>query len=113
MCLYALHNSSTYSFLEAFLLISVLSYYLNLNTNSLTAACKVAAKSFLIIRSNNNNKVLIAKLLLDLLNKIKDSRDKCSLKLVRKAEDLILFRVLANSVHSVLVAVVALFSLRY
>jgi hypothetical protein len=28
---------------------------------------------------NNNNKVLIAKLSLDLLNKTKDSRDKCSL----------------------------------
>jgi hypothetical protein len=78
-----LYNSSAYSFLETFLLISVLSYYLNLNTNSLTAVYKVAAKSFLIIRSNNNNKVLIAKLLLDLLNKTKDSRDKCSLKLVR------------------------------
>jgi hypothetical protein len=98
-----LHNSSAYSFLETFLLISVLSYCLNLNTNSLTAVYKVAAKSFLIIRSNNNN----------LLDKIKDSRDKCSLKLVRKVGDFILFRVLANSVQSVLIAVVTLFSLRY
>jgi hypothetical protein len=108
-----LHNSSACSFLEAFLLISVLSCYLNLNTNSLAAVCKVAAKSFLVVRSNNNNKVLVAKLSLDLLNKIKDSRDKCSLKSVGKAGDLMLFRVLANSVQSVLIAIVTLFSLRY
>jgi hypothetical protein len=108
-----LYYYSTYSFLETFLLISILSYCLNLNANSLTAVCKVAAKFFLIIRLNNNNKVLIAKLLLDLLNKIKDSRDKCSFKLVRKVEDLILFRVLADCVQSVLIAVIVLFFLRY
>jgi hypothetical protein len=93
-----LYNSSAYSFLEAFLLISVLSCCLNLNANGLTAVCKVAAKSFLVIRSNNNNKVLIAKLALDLLNEIEDSGDKCSLKSVGKTGDLMPFRVLANSV---------------
>jgi hypothetical protein len=108
-----LHYYSTCSFLETFLLISVLSYCLNLNANSLTAVCKVAAKFFLVVRSNNNNKVLVAELPLDLLNKIVDSRDKCSFKLVRKAGDLMPFRVLADCVQSVLVAVVALFSLRY
>jgi hypothetical protein len=108
-----LHNSSACSFLEAFLLISILSCCLNLNANGFAAVCKVAAKSFFVVRSNNNNKVLIAKLSLDLLNEIKDSRDKCSLKLVRKAGDFMLFRVLANSVQSVLIAVVTLFSLRY
>jgi hypothetical protein len=92
-----LHNSSACSFLEAFLLISVLSCCLNLNANGLAAVYKVAAKSFLIVRSNNNDKVLVAKLSLDLLDKIEDSGDKCSLKLVRKAEDLMPFRVLANS----------------
>jgi hypothetical protein len=109
----ALHYRSTYSFLETFLLISVLSCYLNLNANSLTAVCKVAAKSFLVVRSNNNNKVLIAELPLDLLNKIEDSRDKCSFELVRNAGDLMPFRVLVDCVQSVLVAIVALFFLRY
>jgi hypothetical protein len=74
-----LYNSSACSFLEAFLLISVLSYCLSLNANGLTAVCKVAAKSFLVVRSYNNNKILVAKLSLDLLDKIEDSRDKCSL----------------------------------
>jgi hypothetical protein len=80
------------------LFISVLSYSLNLNANALAAICKVAAKSFLVIRSNNNNKVLVAKLSLDLLDKVKDSRDKCSFKLIRKAGDLILLPMLADSI---------------
>jgi hypothetical protein len=106
-----LHNSLTSCFLKTFLLISILSCSLNLNANTLTAFCKVAAKSFLVVRSNNNNKVLIAKLSLDLLDKIKDSRDKCSFKTIVKVENLILFRKLADSVESVLVAIIAFFSL--
>jgi hypothetical protein len=85
-----LYNSLASCLLKALFLISVLSCSLNLNTNTLAAFYKVASKFFLIIRSNNNNKVLIANLLLDLLNKVKDSREKYSFKLIRKLEDLIL-----------------------
>jgi hypothetical protein len=106
-----LHNSLASCFLKTLLLISVLSSYLNLNANTLASCSKVATKSFLIVRSNNNNKVLVAKLSLDLLNKVEDSRDKCSFKTIVKAGNLILFGKLANSVESVLVAIVALFSL--
>jgi hypothetical protein len=108
-----LHDSSACSFLESFLLISVLSCCLNLNANSSAAICKVATKSFLVVRSNDDDKVLVAKLSLDLLDKIEDSWDECSFKPVRKTGDLMPFRVLANSMQGVLVAVVALFSLRY
>jgi hypothetical protein len=85
-----LYNSLTSYLLKTFLLISVLSYSLNLDANALAAIYKGVAKSFLIIRSINNNKVLVAKLSLDLLNKVEDSRDKCSFKLIGKARDLIL-----------------------
>jgi hypothetical protein len=93
------------------LLISVFSSCLNLNADTLAGCSKVATKSFLVIRSNNNNKVLVAKLSLDLLDEIKDSRDKCSFQTVVKAGNLMPFRKLADSVESVLVAIVALFSL--
>ena len=68
-----MYDNFTYSLLKAFLLTSILSYRLNLDTNGPTAFYKVAAKSFLIVRADYNDKVLIAKLPLDLLNEAKDS----------------------------------------
>jgi hypothetical protein len=86
-----LHNSLASCFLKTLLLISVLSSCLNLNANTLAGCSKVATKSFLIVRSNNNDKVLVAKLLLDLLDKVKNSRDECSFKTVVKAGNLMPF----------------------
>jgi hypothetical protein len=68
-----LHDNFTCSLLEVLLLISILSCGLNLDANGLAAFCKVAAKSFLIVRAGNNDKVLVAKLLLNLLDEIEDS----------------------------------------
>jgi hypothetical protein len=92
------------------LLISVLSSCLNLNANTLASCSKVATKSFLVVRSNDDDEVLIAKQSLDLLDKVKDSRDKCSFKTIVKAGNLIPFRKLADSVKSILVAIKVLFS---
>jgi hypothetical protein len=108
-----LHNSSASSFLEAFLLISVLSCCFNLNANASTSISKVLAKSFFIVRSDNNNEVLISKLTLDLLNEIENSWNEGTLKAIRKARDLMPFRVLAGCMQSVLITIIALFSLRY
>jgi hypothetical protein len=108
-----LHNSLASCFLKTFLLISILSCSLNLDANALAAFCKVAAKSFLVVRSNDDDKVLVAKLSLDLLDEVKDSRDKCSFKTIVKAGNLMLFRKLADSVESVLIAIIAFFSLWY
>jgi hypothetical protein len=49
--------------------------------------------------------------LLDLFNKIEDSRDECSFKPIKKAGNLMPFRELADSVESIFVAIVALFPL--
>jgi hypothetical protein len=87
----ALHNSLASCFLKTLLLISVLSSCLNLNADTLAGCSKVATKSFLIVRSNNDDKVLVAKLSLDLLNKVKNSRDKCSFETVVKAGNLMPF----------------------
>jgi hypothetical protein len=106
-----LHDSLASCFLKTFLLISILSCSLNLDANALAAFCKVAAKSFLVVGSDDDDKVLIAKLLLNLLNKVEDSRDKCSFKTIIKAGNLMPFRKLADSVESVLVAIIAFFSL--
>jgi hypothetical protein len=73
-----LHDNFTCSLLEVLLLIGILSCCLNLDANGLSAFCKVAAKSFLIVRADNDDKVLVAKLLLDLLNEIEDSWNQCS-----------------------------------
>jgi hypothetical protein len=80
-----LHNSLASCFLKTLLLISVLSSCLNLNADTLAGCSKVATKSFLVIRSDNNDKVLVAKLSLDLLNEVENSRDKCSFETVVKA----------------------------
>jgi hypothetical protein len=86
-----LHNSLASCFLKTLLLISVLSSCLNLNADTLAGCSKVATKSFLVVRSNNDDKVLIAKLSLDLLDKVENSKDKCSFKTVVKAGNLMLF----------------------
>jgi hypothetical protein len=99
--------------LKAFLLISILSCCLNLDANGLAAFCKVAAKSFLIVRADNDDEVLVAKLPLDLLNEIEDSWNQCSFELVGMTSDFVPFGELANSVKSVLITVVTLFSLRH
>jgi hypothetical protein len=77
-----LHDNFTCSLLEVLLLIGILSCCLNLDANGLSAFCKVAAKFFLIVRADNDDKVLVAKLLLDLLNEIEDSWNQCSFELV-------------------------------
>jgi hypothetical protein len=89
------------------LLISVLSSCLNLNADTLASCSKVATKSFLVVRSDDDDKVLVAKLSLDLLDEVEDSRDKCSFETIVKAGNLMPFGKLANSVESVLVAIVA------
>jgi hypothetical protein len=99
--------------LKTFLLISILSCSLNLDANALAAFCKVAAKSFLVVGSDDDDKVLVAKLSLNLLDEVEDSRDKCSFETIVKAGNLMPFRKLADSVESVLVAIVAFFSLWY
>jgi hypothetical protein len=95
------------------LLISVLSSCLNLNANTLATCSKVATKSFLVVRSDDDDKVLVAKLSLDLLNEVEDSGDECSFETIVKAANLMQFGKLANNVESILVAIVALFSLWY
>jgi hypothetical protein len=77
-----LHDNFTCSLLEALLLISILSCCLNLDANGLAPFCKVAAKFFLIVKADNDDKVLVAKLLLDLLYEIEDSWNQCSFELV-------------------------------
>jgi hypothetical protein len=106
-----LHDSLASCFLKALLLISVLSSCLDINANTLASYSKVATKSFLVVRSDNDDEVLVAELSLDLLNKVEDSRDKCSFKTIVKAGNLMPFRKLADSVKSILVAIKALFSL--
>jgi hypothetical protein len=51
------------------------------------------------IRSINDEKVLVAKLLLDLLEKIKESWNECSFEPVGKAEDIMTVRVSMQSLH--------------
>jgi hypothetical protein len=108
-----LHDSLASCFLKALLLISVLSSCLNLNANTLASCSKVATKSFLVVRSDDDDEVLVAKLALDLLDEVEDSRDKRRFETIVKAGNLMPFRKLADSVESVLITVVALFSLRY
>jgi hypothetical protein len=86
-----LHNSLASCFLKTLLLISVLSSCFNLNADTLAGCSKVATKSFLVVRSNNNDKVLVAKLSLDLLDEVENSRDKCSFETVVKAGNLMPF----------------------
>jgi hypothetical protein len=50
------------------------------------AVGKVTAKSSLVVRSDNDNKLLVANLPLDLLDQIEDSRDECSLSRLGRHE---------------------------
>jgi hypothetical protein len=68
-----LHNYLAYCLLKAFRLVSVFSCCFNLNAYTSRCLSEVAAKSLLIVRLDNDNKVFVTKLALYLLNKVKDS----------------------------------------
>ena len=93
-----MHDYLASRFLKAFWLVGIFCCCFNLDANTFRSLKEVTTESFLVVRSDDDHKVLVTELALDFLNEVKNRWDECRFESVGNAGDLMPLRVLANSV---------------